>query len=182
MRLKTLTDEKLLELWVNGNEKAANTLYTRHAPKAIAFCKRHYQSLRIDECEDLVHDTFLRIINIIYEGKLKTPQNFKHYLYEALKNNFNDSYRTKKRRKKLVKQGVIRNKMVTYQDEQDDFESLINNIKAFLGDQLNQEIIELVIKGFSNKEISKEHKIHRNTVRNRIKFIREYLGRIYKEK
>ncbi len=85
------TDEMLLHDLIEGDCKAFDTLYMRHAPhvEAFACCMLKDRA----EAEDLAHDLFLKI----WENRetLQDVRSFKNYLFRMTKNAIFDRFEHK---------------------------------------------------------------------------------------
>jgi RNA polymerase sigma-70 factor (ECF subfamily) len=57
-----LTDERLMELLKRGETRALDELYRRHARKIFAFLRSGAGLKALEDCEDAVHDVFLRVV------------------------------------------------------------------------------------------------------------------------
>jgi RNA polymerase sigma-70 factor (ECF subfamily) len=60
--VERLTDEKLMEFLRRGDTRALDELYRRHARKIFALFRSVAASRSPEDCEDAVHDVFMRVV------------------------------------------------------------------------------------------------------------------------
>ncbi|WP_276205031.1 sigma-70 family RNA polymerase sigma factor [Flavivirga aquatica] len=133
----------------------------------------------IDECEDIVQNTFLQL----WESKLVFPKEIalKSYLYITVKNkclNKIKHYKVKEnyqlQNKKRKEDSVLMEEGIIIQESA----KLLHEAITFLSPR-KKEIIDLALKGLSNKTISERLSIKIDTVKSlktkAYKFLKAYL-------
>jgi RNA polymerase sigma-70 factor (ECF subfamily) len=60
--MDSMTDERLMELLKRGESRALDELYRRHARRLFVFLRSATGLRNRQDCEDAVHDVFLRVI------------------------------------------------------------------------------------------------------------------------
>lgn len=89
--LKTLTDEALVRLYVEGNHEAFNVLLNRYESKVFSYIS--YIVRNNDVAEDLFQDTFMRVIATLKNGKYAEQQKFSAWLMRITHNILVDYFR-----------------------------------------------------------------------------------------
>jgi RNA polymerase sigma factor (sigma-70 family) len=122
--LPTLTDQQLLQLYVNGNIEALSSLITRHKRKIytsiyLLVKNRH-------AAEDIFQDVFIKVIESLKEGKYADEGKFLPWVIRIAHNMCIDFFRREKR-KPIVK---------NTDDNNDIFEAL-----DFVSSQADKNII-----------------------------------------
>ena len=89
--LKTLTDEVLVRLYVEGNHEAFNVLLNRYESKVFSYIA--YIVRNNDVAEDLFQDTFMRVVATLKNGKYAEQQKFSAWLMRITHNILVDYFR-----------------------------------------------------------------------------------------
>lgn len=98
-QLKSLTDETLVGLYVEGNNEAFNVLLRRYESKVITYIMFIVQNREI--AEDLFQDTFMRVITNIHGGRYTEQQKFSAWLMRISHNILVDYFRHQKNEKTI---------------------------------------------------------------------------------
>ena len=97
--LKTLTDESLVRLYVEGNHEAFNVLLDRYESKVFSYITYIVRNREV--AEDLFQDTFMRVVATIKSGKYAEQQKFSAWLMRITHNILVDHFRHLKNEKNI---------------------------------------------------------------------------------
>ena len=97
--LKTLTDETLVRLYVEGNNEAFNVLLDRYESKVLTYI--NYIVRNREVAEDLFQDTFMRVVATLKGGKYAEQQKFSAWLMRITHNILVDYFRHLKNEKSI---------------------------------------------------------------------------------
>ena len=97
--LKTLTDETLVRLYVEGNNEAFNVLLDRYESKVFTYI--NYIVRNREVAEDLFQDTFMRVVATLKDGKYAEQQKFSAWLMRITHNILVDYFRHLKNEKNI---------------------------------------------------------------------------------
>ncbi len=97
--LKTLTDETLVRLYVEGNNEAFNVLLDRYESKVFTYI--NYIVRNTEVAEDLFQDTFMRVVATLKGGKYAEQQKFSAWLMRITHNILVDYFRHLKNEKNI---------------------------------------------------------------------------------
>jgi len=99
MNVKSLNDKELINLYLEGNQKAFEVLLTRHKEKIYTsiylFVKDH------DLAEDIFQEVFIKIIDTLRRGKYNHEGKFLQWAMRISYNLCVDYFRRSKRRTKV---------------------------------------------------------------------------------
>ena len=97
--LKTLTDEALVRLYVEGNNEAFNVLLDRYESKVFTYINFIVRNREV--AEDLFQDTFMRVVATLKGGKYAEQQKFSAWLMRITHNILVDYFRHLKNEKSI---------------------------------------------------------------------------------
>lgn len=97
--LKTLTDEVLVRLYVEGNNEAFNVLLDRYESKVFTYINFIVRNREV--AEDLFQDTFMRVVATLKGGKYAEQQKFSAWLMRITHNILVDYFRHLKNEKNI---------------------------------------------------------------------------------
>ena len=89
--IKIISDEKLAELYADGNESAFAVLIERHLPAVCGFARKYVGDA--DKAEDIAQETFVKVWKNI--KTFDTKRNFRSWLFTIAKNTALDYLRQK---------------------------------------------------------------------------------------
>ena len=92
--LTNLTDQQLVELYLEGNNEAFDTLLTRHQSKVFSFIMHIVKNK--DVADDIFQDTFIKIIMTLKQGRYTETGKFGSWLTRIAHNLIIDYYRQSK--------------------------------------------------------------------------------------
>ncbi|HNV98487.1 MAG TPA: sigma-70 family RNA polymerase sigma factor [Chitinophagales bacterium] len=100
MQSRTLSDDKLVELYLAGEESALGELLNRHKDRIYTyiylFCRDTHTA------EDLLQETFIKVIDKLRSGKYQEQNKFLPWISRVAYNLCIDYYRREKRMPKVV--------------------------------------------------------------------------------
>lgn len=94
-----MTDNGLVEAYVNGNNKAFDELLKRHQAKLFAYIMRIVSD--VDLANDIFQETFVRVITNIRQGKYVDTGKFSAWLMRIAHNMIIDHFRQAKAEKTI---------------------------------------------------------------------------------
>ena len=89
--IKIISDEKLAELYADGNESAFAVLIERHLPAVCGFARKYVGDA--DKAEDIAQETFVKVWKNI--KTFDTKRNLRSWLFTIAKNTALDYLRQK---------------------------------------------------------------------------------------
>ena len=96
MQLQSICDQELIQLYLNGNERAFEELLHRHKSKIYTtiymFVKDEHQA------EDIFQEVFIKIIDTLRRGKYNHEGKFVQWAVRIAYNLCVDNFRRSKRR------------------------------------------------------------------------------------
>ncbi|MCM1331119.1 MAG: sigma-70 family RNA polymerase sigma factor [Bacteroides sp.] len=92
--MKTLTDEQLVRMYIDGNNAAFDTLLQRHQAKLYSYILRIVKNEEI--ANDIFQDTFIKIIMTLKQGRYTENGKFGAWLTRIAHNLIIDFYRQEK--------------------------------------------------------------------------------------
>lgn len=92
--MKTLTDEQLVRMYIDGNNAAFDTLLQRHQAKLYSYILKIVKNEEI--ANDIFQETFIKIITTLKQGKYTENGKFGAWLTRIAHNLIIDFYRQEK--------------------------------------------------------------------------------------
>lgn len=93
-RLKSLTDEELVRLYLQGNGCAFDILLNRY--KDVVFNYLTYTLKNQEQAEDAFQDVFMKVVVYLNSGKYQDNGKFSNWLMRIVRNLLIDQYRRSK--------------------------------------------------------------------------------------
>ncbi len=175
-----LTDDELVALLKQGDERAFAEIYKRYAEKLAGFAGSKLYSL--DDARDILHDIFVKL----WEGRkqLHITSNLQSYLFAVIRHRIIDKIRKNITREEYA--SAVQSMAITYDtdaEKQVELKELKQTIRNSL-DQLSPRIKEIYKlsreEGLSNREIAEKLDLSEQTVKNQLsaalKHLRQILG------
>lgn len=162
-----MNDTKLIKECQKGNKKAFNELITYYYPFVLKYLLKITNNK--DLSEDLVQETFLKVIKNIDSYNISSNSLFTTYLISIAKHSYIDYLR---KNKKELQEEDIETYTNTISSEQDyfkneDYNHLMNEINKLLKDQ-KEAVILKYIKGYKLEEIALYQKVQSKTIKSRL--------------
>jgi RNA polymerase sigma factor (sigma-70 family) len=176
MHVQSLTDQQLIQLYLNGDESAFQNLVSRHKDRIYTsiymFVKDH------EMAEDLFQDVFIKIIDTLRKGRYNHEGKFLQWALRISYNLCVDHFRKSKRRSKVASTDTFDIFDILECKDTNAQDALIQNQSHSkvrrLVDQLPLEQREVVIlrhyADMSFKEISQVTRVSINTALGRMRY------------
>lgn len=188
MQVMLLSDQDLIQQYLNGDERAFETLLTRHKTKIYTSI---YLFTRDNEvAEDIFQEVFIKIIDTLRKGKYNHEGKFLQWAMRIAYNMCVDQFRRTKRSAQL-NMGDNFDVFTVIPSADDNMEQYLikdqgtRNIKSLV-DQLPAEQREVVIlrhyADMSFKEISLLTRVSINTALGRMRYALINLRRMMEER
>lgn len=188
MQVMLLSDQDLIQQYLNGNERAFEVLLNRHKTKIFTSI---YLFTRDNEvAEDIFQEVFIKIIDTLRKGKYNHEGKFLQWALRIAYNMCVDQFRRSKRQTQVSPSETF-DVLNVIQASDDNMEQTMikvqgtNRIQALV-DQLPPEQREVVIlrhyADMSFKEISLLTRVSINTALGRMRYALINLRRLMEEK
>lgn len=187
-KLALLTDDKLVQLYANGNSEAFDTLLTRHQTRLFNYINQHCNNEQL--AEDIFQETFVKAIVTIKNGNYSESGKFVNWLFRIARNLVIDHFRRENTESAVSTDDdnfdVLNRKELgglTIEDELVDLqirEDLRRLIKALPFSQM-QVLVMRYYKNLSFKEIAELTGVSINTALGRMRYAIINLRRMAKE-
>jgi RNA polymerase sigma factor (sigma-70 family) len=188
MQVMTLTDQQLIDLYLDGNEQAFATLLERHKQKIYTSIYLFVKDQAL--AEDIFQDVFIKIIDTIRKGRYNHEGKFLQWAMRISYNMCVDHFRRSKRRPKFspTEDFDIMDILAAPEDnmEQSMIKSQTYNKIRTLLDQLPAEQREVVVlrhyADLSFKEIASLTRVSINTALGRMRYALINIRKLMNEK
>ncbi|MBO4232017.1 MAG: RNA polymerase subunit sigma-24, partial [Bacteroidales bacterium] len=84
MNAAVLSDNELVNLYVNGNEEALKALIARHEKKVFSYILLSVKDKEL--AEDIFQETFIKVINTLRSGNYKDEGKFQQWVMRIANN------------------------------------------------------------------------------------------------
>ena len=158
--------EELINLAKSGDKDAFTTLILQNKRELYNIARSKLSSE--NDIEDAVQETVIKAYLKI--NSLKDDSKFKYWLFKILINECNKIYRQRK-----IQEVSIENLGDTFTNDMNDYEKVYKEIMNLLNDDEKILITLFYSSGYTTKEISKFLKKNENTVKTKLRRIREKL-------
>jgi RNA polymerase sigma factor (sigma-70 family) len=95
MRLSALSDQELVKLYINGNEKAIQEVFERHRDRLFTYLILLLKNRQL--AEDLFQDTLIKVIDTLRSGRYNEEGKFKPWMMRIAHNIVIDHFRQQKK-------------------------------------------------------------------------------------
>lgn len=178
-KLNELTDDKLVSLYINGNDEAFDVILNRYQSKIFNFILKSVKSQEI--AEDIFQDVFVKIIMFLRSGRYNMNDKFQNFAFSIARNLLIDRNRRASVRPihvssdneeydihNLKSVAINENREIELIDEQ-TLKGIEQIITMLSEDQ--QTIIRMrVYEGLTFKDIAKKLDISINTALGRMRY------------
>ncbi len=187
--LSQLTDDALVELYVNGNNEAFDTLLERYKSKLYSYI--YYTVHDEDVANDIFQDTFVKVITYIQAGRYTPSDKFQAWITRISHNIIMDYYRnisTDDTTSSDYDNGEILNTVrlsdpsIEMQQVHDQTLAEVGQLYKMLPESQSQVIYMRFYQDMSFKEIAEELGISINTALGRVRYALINMRRIASEK
>ncbi len=176
--LSKLSDEELVVLYSEGNNKAFDILLTRYKNRIYSYI--FYTVKDNDLTEDIFQETFIKVITTIKQGRYIETGKFSSWVTRIAHNLIIDHYRQERNEnlvsnddneekdifnRKELSEGTIEDSLITRQIHAD-----IRRLVAALPDNQREVLIMRYYKNMSFKEIADATQVSINTALGRMRY------------
>ena len=162
-----MNELKVLKQCQNGNKQAFNELITFYYPFLFKFLLKITN--KNDVAEDLVQETFLKLIKNIDKFSIKGKAKFSTYLITIAKNCYLDHLKKHNKELQNVNINEVSNNISSEYDyfKNEDYNTLLKEINRL--PKLQREVIKLkYLEGYTLDEIAKIQNTNSNTIKSRL--------------
>lgn len=193
MQLNKLSETQLISIYLEGNEKAFETLLLRHKHKVYSYIYVKVQNEEL--AHDIFQDVFTKVILTLKRGKYNDEGKFLPWVMRIAHNRIIDYYRKSSKMKFVgrktpannedfnifdilnLNEGTVEDDMVSEQIYED-----VRNLLEFLPKEQYEIVRMRLFKGMSFKDISEEKNISINTALGRMRYAIINLRKLVKSK
>lgn len=189
MNMQVLSDQKLLNQYLSGDQSAISSLIERHKRRVREYI---YMMVKDDNvADDIFQETFIKAIRVIDEGRYIDNGKFLSWILRIAHNQVIDYFRTCKQNKQVNESdtgynilGSLRFAEKTIEDElvSSQIEQDIRNLVDLLPKEQREVVIMRYYSGLSFKEIAEQTDVSINTALGRMRYALINLRRMIKEK
>lgn len=187
-----VTDQKLVKLYISGNEQAFEELIQRHKNRVYTYI---YMMVKSDAlAEDLFQDTFIKVIKTLKSGNYNEEGKFLPWTLRIAHNLVIDYFR-KANKYKMVSESRSANEdfniFSVLKLNEDSIETemqkeeLVNEVTSlidFLPENQKEILQQRIFKGMSFKDIAEEKDISINTALGRMRYALINLRKLIEER
>lgn len=187
-----VTDQKLVKLYISGNEQAFEELIQRHKNRVYTYI---YMMVKSDAlAEDLFQDTFIKVIKTLKSGNYNEEGKFLPWTLRIAHNLVIDYFR-KANKYKMVSESRSANEdfniFSVLKLNEDSIETemqkeeLVNEVTSlidFLPENQKEILHQRIFKGMSFKDIAEEKDISINTALGRMRYALINLRKLIEER
>ena len=186
--LTSLTDEQLVREYIDGNNKAFDTLLQRHKSKLFSYIIRIVKNK--DLADDIFQETFFKIITILKQGRYVESGKFSAWLTRIAHNLIIDHFRQEKSENNVSSDDEDVNYLNRWELCEENIEDIMVNdqIKADIRriiDALPESQREVLVMRYFNdmsfKEIAETTGVSINTALGRMRYAILNMRRIASE-
>jgi RNA polymerase sigma-70 factor (ECF subfamily) len=188
MKLSKISDQQLIQSYINGNELAIEQLIIRFKSSVYTYivCKVRNQAL----AEDIFQDTFIKVITTIKKGKYNDQGKFLPWVMRIAHNLIIDHYRKKSRMNFINGKDdfdifdVIKSPENNIQEDLEK-NQVLADVKAlvqFLPEGQKEVLMMRLYYDMSFKEISEATNVSVNTALGRMRYALNNLRKMAEEK
>lgn len=189
MELKKLSDQKLLNEYLTGNESALTELIGRHRKRIFDYIVMMVKDQ--DIAADIFQETLIKVVKFLDDGRYKESGKFLSWVLRIAHNQVIDHFRQKKQlnniseseagydilNTKKFSDSTIEDRMITQQIEED-----IRKLVEFLPEEQKEVVMLRYYMGLSFKEIAEQTNVSINTALGRMRYALINLRKIIDEK
>ncbi len=189
MNVQVLSDQKLLNSYLSGDQRAISKLIERYSRRV-----RDYINMMVkdrDVADDLFQETFIKAVRVIDEGRYTDNGKFLSWILRIAHNQVIDHFRARKQSRQVTEAeagydvlGTLRFAERTVEDElvSSQIEQDVRRLVEHLPDEQREVVMMRYYAGMSFKEIAEQTDVSINTALGRMRYALINLRRMIKEK
>ena len=189
MNLKKLSDQQLLNAYLEGDESAVSVLIERHKKRV---CDYIYMMVKDrDVANDIFQETFIKVLKFLNEGRYTESGRFLSWVLRIAHNQVIDHFRQSKQQNQITESeagydilnsknladDTVEDKLVLAQI-QDDVRKLID----YLPEEQREVVLMRYFNNLSFKEIAEQTDVSINTALGRMRYALINLRKMINEK
>ena len=189
MNVQVLSDQVLLESYLQGNESAISKLIERHSRRVRDYIRMMVKDN--DVADDIVQETFIKAVRVIDEGRYSDKGKFLSWIMRIAHNQVIDYFRTTRQHRQVNESdkaynvlGTLRFAEPTAEDQMisEQVDDEIRRLIDLLPPE-QQEVVRLrYYSDLSFKEIAEQTNVGVNTALGRMRYALINLRKMIKEK
>ena len=189
MNGQIMSDQVLLTSYLQGDKSAISSLIERHSRRV-----RDYIRMMVkdgDTAEDIFHETLIKAVPVIDEGKYADSGKFLSWILRIAHNQVIDYFRAQKQNRQVNESAAgynvlgtlrfaertVEDKMVSEQIERD-----VRALVELLPDEQREVVMLRYFSGLSFKEIAEQTNVSINTALGRMRYALINLRKMIQEK
>ena len=189
MNVQVLSDQKLLNSYLSGDQRAISKLIERYSRRV-----RDYINMMVkdrDVADDIFQETFIKAVRVIDDGRYTDNGKFLSWILRIAHNQVIDHFRAQKQSRQVTEaeagydvlgtlklaERTVEDAMVCEQIERD-----VRALVELLPSEQREVVIMRYFSGLSFKEIAEQTDVSINTALGRMRYALINLRRMIKEK
>ena len=189
MNVQVLSDQKLLNSYLSGDQRAISKLIERYSRSV-----RDYINMMVkdrDVADDIFQETFIKAVRVIDDGRYTDNGKFLSWILRIAHNQVIDHFRAQKQSRQVTEAeagydvlGTLRFAERTVEDElvSSQIENDVRRLVELLPDEQREVVMMRYYGGLSFKEIAEQTDVSINTALGRMRYALINLRRMIKEK
>lgn len=189
MNVQVLSDQKLLNSYLSGDQRAISKLIERYSRRV-----RDYINMMVkdrDVADDIFQETFIKAVRVIDDGRYTDNGKFLSWILRIAHNQVIDHFRARKQSRQVTEAeagydvlGTLRFAERTVEDElvSSQIENDVRRLVELLPDEQREVVMMRYYGGLSFKEIAEQTDVSINTALGRMRYALINLRRMIKEK
>ncbi len=189
MNVQVLSDQKLLNSYLSGDQRAISKLIERYSRRV-----RDYINMMVkdrDVADDIFREAYIRAVRVIGDGRDTDNGKFLSWILRIAHNQVIDPFRAQKQSRQVTEAeagydvlGTLRFAERTVEDElvSSQIENDVRRLVELLPDEQREVVMMRYYGGLSFKEIAEQTDVSINTALGRMRYALINLRRMIKEK
>ena len=189
MNVQKLSDQMLLQNYLQGDRSAISTLIDKHSRRVRDYIRMMVKDN--DVSDDIFQDTFIKVVKTIDEGRYSDNGKFLSWVLRIAHNKVIDYFRAQKQAPSVSESssgydilGTMRFAERTVEDKiiADQIDTDIKSLVDLLPDEQREVVLLRYFSGLSFKEIAEQTGVSINTALGRMRYALINLRKMIKEK
>ncbi len=176
MQSRTLSDDKLVELYLAGEESALGELLNRHKDRIYTYIYLFVRDTHT--AEDLMQETFIKVIDKLRSGKYQEQNKFLPWISRVAYNLCIDYYRREKRMPKVMtRDGFDIFSVLKFSEAgaegkvmESEFSSRVRKLLEYLPEEQREVVVLRHYMDMNFREIAEMTGVNINTALGRMRY------------